>query len=335
MRLAILFITSVVPCAHAQWLIQRSNTSASLRGIHNVGGGVAWASGSQGTVLRTLDGGQNWKRCTTPPNAEKLDFRGIQAFDDQSAIVMSSGPGDQSRVYRTTDGCRGWHLVFANPDAPDGFFDAIQFVPRNRRVGYLIGDPVLGYFALFRTDNEGRTWARSDKLHAENGEALFAASNSSLLITRDGPLIVTGGPVSRGRTLPDTRSDLPLLHGASAGAFAVAAHGRVLVAVGGDYKKPDESAGTCAVSTDGGLHWSVSKTPPHGYRSSVALDVPSKTWVAVGPNGTDTSTDNGVRWRPLPPSEGCADKSWNAISLPYAVGPNGRIGKLRAGALAQ
>jgi hypothetical protein len=28
-----------------------------------------------------------------------------------------------------------------------------------------------------------------------------------------------------------------------------------------------------------------------------------------------------------------ADRDWNALSLPFVVGPRGRIGKLRAGAL--
>jgi photosystem II stability/assembly factor-like uncharacterized protein len=61
----------------AQWDIQDSHTTASLRGIANIGGGVAWASGTDGTVLRTEDGGYLWQTCATPPGAEKLDFRGI------------------------------------------------------------------------------------------------------------------------------------------------------------------------------------------------------------------------------------------------------------------
>ena len=66
-----------------------------------------------------------WQLCTIPPGAEKLDFRGIQAFDANTAIVMSSGTGDLSRLYKTTDGCHSWKLIFTNPDA-DGFFDAIH-----------------------------------------------------------------------------------------------------------------------------------------------------------------------------------------------------------------
>ncbi len=86
---------------------------------------MAWASGTNGTVLRTEDGGYLWQACAVPPGAEHLDFRGIQAFDANTAIVMSSGKGDLSRLYKTTDGCQTWKLVFTNPDK-DGFWDAIQ-----------------------------------------------------------------------------------------------------------------------------------------------------------------------------------------------------------------
>src|ERR1700761_2342486 len=126
----VLAATQATSRAYAQWDIEESHTTASLRGIHNVGGGVAWASGTDGTVLRTEDGGYLWQTCSIPPGAEKLDFRGVQAFDENTAIVMSSGPGDQSRLYKTTDGCQTWKLVFTNPDK-DGFWDAIRFANRN------------------------------------------------------------------------------------------------------------------------------------------------------------------------------------------------------------
>ncbi|HEV2214554.1 MAG TPA: hypothetical protein VGR64_04630, partial [Terracidiphilus sp.] len=116
-------LTAALP-GQSQWALQTSNTTADLRGIHNVGNGVAWASGTSGTVLRTEDGGYVWQSCSIPPGAEKLDFRGIQAFDANTAIVMSSGKGDLSRLYKTTDGCKSWTLLFTNPDAPNGFWDA-------------------------------------------------------------------------------------------------------------------------------------------------------------------------------------------------------------------
>src|SRR3954468_17486488 len=155
--IALLAIT--IPIS-AQFTLQTSNTTADLRGIHNVGNGVAWASGTNGTVLRTEDSGYVWQSCSIPPGAEKLDFRGIQAFDANTAIVMSSGKGALSRLYKTTDGCHSWKLLFTNPD-PDGFWDALQFSDHN--YGVLFGDPVHQKFYALQTSNGGSNWVRFGK----------------------------------------------------------------------------------------------------------------------------------------------------------------------------
>ncbi len=179
--------------AKAQFDIEESHTTASLRGIHNVGAGVAWASGTNGTVLRTEDAGYLWQNCTIPPGAEKLDFRGIQAFDANTAIVMSSGPGDLSRLYKTTDGCQTWKLVFTNPDK-DGFWDAIQAL--NKDVVEIVGDSVDHLLVNDKTghvipvwrfnqgdDPDSRTSDHFFELAAAPKEGGFAASNSTLVIS--------------------------------------------------------------------------------------------------------------------------------------------------------
>jgi hypothetical protein len=104
------------------------------------------------------------------------------------------------------------------------------------------------------------------------------------------------------------------------------------VAVGGDYLKPNESVGTAAYSRDSGVTWHPAATTPSGYRSSVAYDPSSKTWLAVGTNGADFSKDDGRNWSPL---AGDSATGWNAISFPFVVGGKGKIGKLKAGALGK
>ena len=379
--LATLILTTAAVITQAQFDLQDSHTTASLRGVHSLGGGIAWASGTGGTVLRTEDGGYLWQGCATPPGAEKLDFRGIQAFDENTAIVMSSGKGDLSRLYKTTDGCRTWKLLLTNPDK-EGFWDALLF-NRQKPIspspdwqahlrGFLVGDPVAGKFVIYNTIDSGTTWQRwsDDKnehpAKANSGEGIFAASNSAAVNTgrRERLAFVTGGtarshlflldehdPFDARRWLAFTRTPLPMPSGDSAGCFSAAVRaiehpGYVeadLVVVGGDYRKPEQS-GAAAYIPARNYSWFglfpqrviASQTPPHGYRSSVAYDPKTNTWITTGPNGTDISRDDGKNWTALKPGPGQpadTDKNWNALSLPFVVGPHGRIGKLRDDAL--
>jgi hypothetical protein len=341
--------------ANAQWNIEESHTTASLRGIHNVGGGVAWASGTNGTVLRTKDGGYLWQTCNLPPGAEKLDFRGIQAFDANTAIVMSSGPGDQSRLYKTTDGCQTWKLLFTNPDK-DGFWDAVQFVDRDH--GYLLGDPVGNKFQFLRTRDSGATWEQDGLANSTFSadpltQGAFAASNSALSTNTNSHYLIafgTGGtrgamvysisrfPTATGGGGGGSRREIAIGHKTeTSGIFSICVRDDtggfpVGVTVGGDYAKPDDSTNTAAQTDTAPANWQPAQTPPHGYRSSVAYDAQQKLWITVGPNGTDISADDGKNWTPLKPSgydSPDADKNWNALSLPFVVGPHGRIGRLR------
>jgi len=363
--LVVLFAARTV--VQAQWAIQNSNTTADLRGIHSVDGKVVWASGTNGTVLRTVDGGANWQVCSTPPGAEKLDFRGVQAFDAKTAIVMSSGKGDLSRLYQTTDGCATWKLVFTNPDE-DGFWDAI-YETEGKQV-YVLGDPVRGVFAMFQSEDAGRTWYAAGETGRESapGEGAFAASNSSL--TGYGVFLLFGtggispshvygtgvkcspppghptGPATTDCTVVWSSANVPVgSGGAPSGVFSLAAkpftsrnaiQTAIVVAVGGRYDRPDEPGGTAAYSSDGGRTWPAAQTTPHGYRSAVAYDAETKTWITVGPNGTDVSTDDGRNWSALKPDVARgevtdADRNWNALSLPFVVGPKGRIGRWSQG----
>lgn len=350
------------------WAMQVSGTTAGLRGIHAVGGGVAWASGTDGTVLRTEDGGYMWQRCAMPPGAEMLDFRGIWAWDENTAVVMSSGPGDLSRLYKTTDGCSHWKLLYTNPDK-DGFWDAMVFTDREH--GIVFGDPTLNRtwddpsaktldFTMLKSFDGGVSWRRdsyrdNSEIRAIEGSSAFAASNTSLTALRDKAWFGTGGKPGAYVFIADFfgvappgvicdcypmppkthwfthRVRVPLTSGSQAsGVFSLLfrneTHG---MAVGGDYTEPNESAGTTAWTADGGEHWTAAERPPHGYRSAVAWDADAKAWIAVGTNGSDISYDDGKTWTPLD------NGNWNALSLPWVVGPQGRIAKLDAGKLPQ
>jgi hypothetical protein len=389
--LACLSIATVLPAQtpstpvdqHQVWQLQDSGSTASFRGIHSVDGTVAWASGSEGTVLKTTDGGGHWQKCTVPDgdkDGATLDFRGVQAWDSQTAMVMATGLGDKSRLYKTTDGCKTWKLLLKNTD-PRGFYDGF-WLNAIYGEGILLGDPVNGQFTILETEDGGAAWKRdqSKSLFLRGVSlAAFAASNSSIgkASRRAGdtrgpgtdyfPGFVTGGKggaflierwqgrsktkarFSQGKyshldQMPDwNRRPIPLATGSDgSGAFALALRytgnacedcgfGRYwhLIAVGGDYMKPNETTGTAATSAaDGGWTWTASTTPPHGYRSTVQWSESQKLWITAGPNGSDISRDDGKTWQLLD------NGNWNALSLPFIVGPKGRIARLNPAAMS-
>src|SRR6186713_508921 len=137
----------------AQWVKQNVNTTASLRGLSVVNEKVVWASGTGGTVIRTVDGGKTWNVIVVP-GAEKLDFRDIEAFSAKTAYILSIGNGESSRIYKTTDGGRTWVLQFKNTNEK-AFFDAIACWADENCIA--VSDPVDGKYIFIRNYG-GNTW---------------------------------------------------------------------------------------------------------------------------------------------------------------------------------
>jgi photosystem II stability/assembly factor-like uncharacterized protein len=292
---------------------------------------TAWVSGTKGTFARTTDGGKTWT-ASAVPDAQKLDFRDIEAFGDTTAYVLSIGAGEASRIYKTVDGGKTWTLQFKNTD-PDAFFDAMAFW--DEKSGIAISDPVKGQFPLIVTADGGANWKR---LEAKNlppalpGDGCFAASGTCLVTHGDRDVWFATGGANKARVFHSsdrgqswTVSDTPIVAGtASAGIFGMAFrdqnHGMI---VGGDYRKPNESGATAAVTSDGGRTWKLldNRLP---FRSGVAWS--KDFWIAVGTSGSHISQDDGATWKLL-------DKAnYNSVGLTaagegWAVGPKGRIAR--------
>lgn len=303
---------------------QNSGVAASLRGLSVVSDRIAWASGSGGTVLRTTNGGSSWEKLAVP-GAEGLDFRDIEAFSARDAYALSSGPGEKSRLYRTLDGGASWQLLKTNPD-PKGFWDAIAFA--DPRHGVLMGDPVDGRFVIETTTDAGATWQRREPPASLPGEGGFAASGTCLVRKGKREIWFATGAARVFRSIDGgatwTVHETPLRQAeASAGIFSLAlGPGKVVLAVGGDYKKPEEAGKTLARSVDGGRTWTLG-TGLRGYRSGAAsFGGKVVVAVAVGTSGADVSEDGGVSWRAVEAA------GYNAVQRGWAVGPAGRIARV-------
>ena len=318
---------------HAQWIKQTVNTTASFRGLSVVNEKVVWASGTGGTVIKTTDSGANWKVMTVP-GAEKLDFRDIEAFDANTAYVLSIGNSESSRIYKTTDGGETWTQQFKNADQK-AFFDAIACWDKTNCLA--MSDPVEGHYLLISTANGGDKWERivSNQMAAAiDGEAAFAASGTCLITQgKTNAFIVSGGKDShvfrstdRGKTWTSAKS--PIISGPSgAGIFSIAMwDAKYGVIVGGNYERPGDSGGTLGLTFDGGVTWTPGKGLS-GYRSGVAF-VDAKTIVAVGTNGSDISSDGGKTWTNLDKLDYNAVQA-NGEKAIWAVGPKGHVAKMK------
>jgi len=330
LALVVLAQTAASPNA-PRWTLYNSGVTARLRGVSAPTANIVWASGSEGTIIRSTDGGRTWSRLTIP-DTDKLDFRDIDAIDERTAYVLSIGNGDASRIYKTTDAGATWSLQFRNDDSK-AFYDAMAF--RDSRRGFAFSDSVDGQFVILRTDNGGRTWTKIPAAAlppALPGEGAYAASGSNIALVGDNVWIGT----SASRVLRSTdggRSwavvQTPIPSSSSAGIFSIAFRDSSRgVIVGGDYKKESEAVSNAAITTDGGRTWAAVKGLT-SFRSAVAY-VPElrDTWIAVGPSGCDLSRDDARTWTAV------TGQGSHAVSVPrhstvaWTVGEKGSVASL-------
>src|SRR3954453_23662695 len=163
-----------------RWKDVRTGSDAQFRGLAPVSRKVAWVSGTEGTVLRTSDGGRHWEDVSPGGDTGDLEFRDIEAWDSSNAVILSIGTGGDSRIYRTDNGGRTWKQGFRN-HSKAAFYDCLGFW--DRRHGLAMSDPVRGKFRVLVTNNGGRSWTkrpRSGMPEALDGEFAFAASGTCL-----------------------------------------------------------------------------------------------------------------------------------------------------------
>ncbi|KAJ0162456.1 hypothetical protein CTA2_4522, partial [Colletotrichum tanaceti] len=194
------------------WEMLPTGSQQQFRGLSAVSDRVAWVSGTGATVLRTVDGGASWESVGPPgltgdadADAE-LQFRDVQAFSADRAVILSIGPGAESRVYVTADGGKSWRRTFTN-DEPTAFYNCMDFEDNDNdgdgddddnsgARGFAVSDPVDGKFRLIETGDGGRSWTVVDPsgmAPALEGEFGFAASGTCISTAAGRWYLATGG----------------------------------------------------------------------------------------------------------------------------------------------
>lgn len=309
----------------SSWTLIERPCKSHLRGLDTDGQSVVWASGTEGRVLKSIDG-IHWKVYQVE-GAESLDFRDVEAIDSNTAVVMSSGNG--VRIYRTSDGGKSWSLCFEDTNA-HVFMDGMDF---SGSVGLAYGDPIDGRMDLLMTENEGVDWERVPVRYlpiALDGEAGFAASGTGVWLSNHHAKLATGGGAQSRVMLMDLRDTsylavaTPLASGEATGIFSMAFKSeRDGIVVGGNYLDSNKAEANASYTRDGGLTWQPAETTTGGYRSCVAYNTDGHA-MAIGRTGSDISLDGGKTWS-AHHDEGFFAVCWFKDRW-IAVGRNGKMG---------
>ncbi|MBD99212.1 MAG: hypothetical protein CMO34_05150 [Verrucomicrobia bacterium] len=275
-----------------------SPTQESLRGISITNNRTIWLSGANGTILKSLDKGQNWKVLPSP-DKDSLDLRSVWAFNERRAFIASAG--FPSRVYATNDGGENWQLVHENLDS-NAFMNSIVF--RNESEGIIFGDQLDSSHFILLTNDSGQSWKRVPKANLplpmpnENG---YAASGSCIAIDKLGNYYIgLGGEKSRvffsnngqlwtamNTSLKDTLDYF--------GIYSLAYGNNQLIGVGGSFLEKDHFYHPTILKL-GDSTWHSSQESIFGYRSVIDYCASKDVWLSAGSNGIDLSLDGGQHW---------------------------------------
>lgn len=308
--------------------------SASFRGIASYGAKQVWLGGTSGTVLHSSNGGSDWEKLNLP-NADSLDFRDIEVLGARTALLMSIGPGTDSRIYKTTDSGENWTMTFQNTEAK-AFFDGIDFW--NNKTGMMISDPIDERLLLLKTTDAGASWQRVGEsslpklLPQEYG---FAASGTGIVTLDEQKVwVATGGDAARVFVSADGGASWevvksPVMAGKnSAGIFSIAFRDALNgVAVGGDYLNPNVDEGNIARTSDGGKTWQLVKNNPPIFHKACVQHLDGSAYLATGRTGSALTRDDGKTWEIIDATSYYCLTFDAASGVGYLAGAEGRVAK--------
>lgn len=224
---------------------------------------------ASGEILQTQDGGDSWRKMTTPGGGPTDIW-----FSSPTSGVVSVG----TKVYYTTDSGASWTAVL---DAPG--LGLLRYEPISATEGFAYGNKT----GLYKTVNGGATWT----LVAGNGVAEGNAINSLSCADANACLAATadGGSILR---TTDGGTVWTVLKASTRATFAVgftsATHA---LAVG---------AGSVIVSTDdAGQNWTPINSEAAGQYYKAHVDSPTSAVLFGGGTAMARTTDAGASFKAI------------------------------------
>ncbi len=311
----------------------KSDTDALLIGLEAFNDTIVWASGTQSTILKSIDAGNTWQKFTYS-EADTLQFRDIHPISDKEAIVLSSGEGKTSQIFYFHEAI-GWQKVFQMQDS-SGFLDAIQLWENGQGLAY--GDAIDSFAYVLKTTDFGKTWNRIPTTPAAgDGEGGFASSGSNITLSEEGEAWIGTGAGGNARVLYSNdyaRSwqvyKTPMITGEAAGITAIKHKNEKLWIAGGDLAISNQLLENVYSSENKGQSWTAlngHEIKGSFYGLAVSNFKENDCLLACGPNGAALWLGDQQKWHTI------SDKNlWTATFInantALLAGRNGQILKV-------
>ena len=315
----------------------------SIRGLAVPNQNTIWASGSKGSIAKSVNGGADFEWMQVK-GYESRDFRSIHAWDDKEVIIVAIAA--PAIILKTKDGGTSWYKVYENTDTLM-FLDAIHF--KDASNGLVVGDPINNHIFLLSTVDKGENWNEVPssyfKTPLEKGEAFFASSGSNIAQLSKDDFLVSGGVRSR-LWINGAAMDIPILQGGTstgANSMAISPNGNNIMIVGGDFMKDTSRTQNAVglklfIKPNSNKKWQSEKIPywkidefvgfPNGYRSGVEY-VSNTILISCGTSGVDISKNKGKNWDLISTESFHVVRKQPNTKAVFLAGGGGRIGYYR------
>lgn len=329
--------------ANPNWFKQTTNSLARLTSIHFADAQHGWAAGSNGTLLKTSDGGMIWERIVLPPEFSRDLLRAVWVLDAQRVRLLgeynltqrpSSADLDaRAFLLASDDGGATWQSVeparppdkpYRRPRRPVGQASEAEQVER-------LNSPILTAFCfaagsgwltgesgtIQTTRDDGVNWqmqyASTRKLFYDvtafdAQQAWIVGGGGSILRTVDGGSNWNEQPSATTNTLRAVHF-IDARRGWAAGI-----------------------SGTILATTNGGNRWQAQTSNSNETLNDIRFVNAHEGW-AVGERGTLLHTrDGGVTWQDesLKTYASLNQLFFIAPACGWVVGTNGSIYKFSA-----
>ncbi len=269
----IIVLNFLVVQVNAQLVHQSSGTEKRLLTLHFLNENEGWAGGNDGTILKTVNGGNTW---TSQNIGTLVNIHSIFFIDSLIgwAVLYEWTPNRHGSIIHSTDGGESWNVQFSI----QGYtFHSIHFNDENN--GWVVGSSGIA----FLTTNGGYTWLQQYP-NTQGGwlwPVFFIDNNIGW--TAGDPLFGMFKSTDGGNSWSST--SLPVVE-------------RVYSLIFLDHQIGWLSAaqGQIAKSIDGGISWEIVQSGTSQYLRDIYFLDYNIGW-SVGYNGTIIySTDGGNYW---------------------------------------